>query len=347
MSDLAHWKLHGPVRTARIEFAEWDRSRQEWQAPRHYALLSFRPNGNTSVSESHNADGSVSVITYTYDGSGRLRETQFQTNGGPPGKTLNSYDDFGRPLRVVQIEADGSRRESEINQYAADGRRTRMYFTPNLPPDVPFGFAIEGTEQSLSVPGAQTATTVYADDGLPSQVLFHDAEHRLLRAVLLQRDGAGRLVRIEMKAGEQMPLPGMQAELEKMPAKVRESMAALLAKLSGPENVTTYQYDDRGRLTERRMQMGDIGENRTMYRYDDRDNLTEQDIEDTSREIGIDEEGQLQPAQERSHRQNVRFEYRWDAQGNWTERAVWMRAEPDGAFERANIERREIAYYAG
>ena len=347
MSDLAQWKLHGPVRTARIEFAEWDRARQEWQAARHYSLLSFRPDGHTSTCEAHNADGSVSTIAYTYDGSGRLSETQFQMNGGPAGRTVYSYDDFGRPLRVVQIEADGSRRELEANQYGPDGRRTRMYFTPKLPPDVPFGFAIEGTEQSLTVPGAQTAATVYDNGGLASEVLFHDAEHRLLRTLVLQRDGAGRLMRVEMKAGEEMQLPGVQDELEQMPAKAREAMAALLARVSGPENLTTYQYDDMGRMTERRMQMGDIGESRTTYRYDDRGNLTEQDTEDTSRDMEIDEEGRLQPVQERSHKQNVRFEYRWDAQGNWTERAVWMRTDPNRDFERSNVERREITYYAG
>jgi YD repeat-containing protein len=347
MSDLAQWKLSGPVRTARIEFAEWDSARQEWPAPRNYTLLSFRPDGNTSDSEAHNPDGSITRVHYSYEESGRLRETRFQTGDGPISKLVYSYDEAGRPLRVVHAEPDGSERESEVNSYASDGTRTRMCFTPKLPPDVPFGFAIEGTEQSISVAGAQTAATAYGRDGLPGEVLFHDAEHRLLRTLLLLRDSAGRLVRVEMKAGEEMPLPGVQAELNQMPAKAREAMAGLLAKLYGPENVTTYQYDDQGRMTERRMQIGEIGDNLTTYRYDDRGNPSEQDIEDTSREMEIDDQGRLQPLHERSHRQNVRFEYRWDERGNWTERTVWMRTGPDRDFERSNIERREITYYPG
>ena len=346
MSDLAQWKLSGPVRTARIEFAEWDSARHEWQAPRHYTLLSFRPDGNTSDSEAYNPDGSITRVHYSYEESGRLRETRFQNGDGPVSKVVHSYDDAGRPLRVVHVEPDGSERESEVNSYAPDGTRTRMYFTPKLPPDVPFGFAIEGTEQSVSVAGAQTAATVYGENALAREVLFHDGEHRLLRTLLLHRDDAGRLVRIEMKAGEEMKLPGMQAELDQMPAQAREAMAGLLAKLYGPENVTTYQYDDKGRMTERRMQIGEISDNLTRYRYDDRGNPSEQDIEDTSRDMEIDEEGRLQPVQERSHRQNVRFEYRWDARGNWTEQTVWMRTDPNREFERSNIERREITYYA-
>ena len=60
----------------------------------------------------------------------------------------------------------------------------------------------------------------------------------------------------------------------------------------------------------------------------------------------IDEEGNVRPAMESSHKQNVRFEYRYDAQGNWTERVVWIRLEPNPDFHRSNVERREIIYYA-
>ena len=39
--------------------------------------------------------------------------------------------------------------------------------------------------------------------------------------------------------------------------------------------------------------------------------------------------------------QDVRIEYRYDAQGNWTERVVWCRWESNPNFERSNVERRE------
>ena len=43
--------------------------------------------------------------------------------------------------------------------------------------------------------------------------------------------------------------------------------------------------------------------------------------------------------------QHVRFEYRYDAHGNWTERVVWQRMEPDADERRSSIERRTIDYY--
>jgi hypothetical protein len=44
---------------------------------------------------------------------------------------------------------------------------------------------------------------------------------------------------------------------------------------------------------------------------------------------------------------HVRFEYQYDAYGNWTERVVWARMEPDSDERRSNIERRAITYYGG
>ena len=41
-----------------------------------------------------------------------------------------------------------------------------------------------------------------------------------------------------------------------------------------------------------------------------------------------------------------RFEYVYDAQGNWTERIVSHRVEPNPDFQRGNIERRALTYYA-
>jgi len=61
----------------------------------------------------------------------------------------------------------------------------------------------------------------------------------------------------------------------------------------------------------------------------------------------MDEAGKLHVTKENSHKQDVRFEYTYDARGNWTERIVWSRWELYPNFERSNTERREITYYAG
>jgi hypothetical protein len=61
----------------------------------------------------------------------------------------------------------------------------------------------------------------------------------------------------------------------------------------------------------------------------------------------IDDEGNPHLVKESSHKQNVRFQYRYDSQGNWTERVVWSQLEANPVFQRSNVERRGIIYYTG
>ena len=80
--------------------------------------------------------------------------------------------------------------------------------------------------------------------------------------------------------------------------------------------------------------------------YDEHGNTTEHTEEHESCKIGIDEEGNPHTTPDHASRQYLRFEYQYDTHGNWTERVVWTRIEPNPNFERSNIERREIAYYS-
>jgi hypothetical protein len=61
----------------------------------------------------------------------------------------------------------------------------------------------------------------------------------------------------------------------------------------------------------------------------------------------FDDAGNSRPTKEISHTQNTRFEYTYDAGGNWTEKVLWSRLEPNPNFQLSNMERREITYYAG
>jgi len=45
------------------------------------------------------------------------------------------------------------------------------------------------------------------------------------------------------------------------------------------------------------------------------------------------------------HRSQTRFDYKYDAQGNWIERVTLQRFESNPDFTFGSIERREIAYY--
>jgi hypothetical protein len=83
MTDLAEWKVRGPVRTLRREFAEWDPANDTWQAPRGVTVVAFRSDGQLIEAEFHNPDGSVARRARAYDDSGRLVEAEFWADGGP------------------------------------------------------------------------------------------------------------------------------------------------------------------------------------------------------------------------------------------------------------------------
>jgi hypothetical protein len=249
-------------------------------------------------------------------------------NDGPVGKSLYFYDDRERLTRVVDVHKDGTERESETYSYDQNGKRTKTYFVSKHLVNA-FMYSIEGTTQSYGAEGASTITTRYDHRGKPDEVLFHDADQRLLRRVVFTRDGAGRLTTEELYLGEESPSPNI---------------------VFGPNSVlssTSYTYDAKGRILERRTRTGELGDHRTTFGYDEHGNPADESHEDISREMQIDEAGVLQAMKETSSTQNVRFEYQYDAQGNWQERVVWIRRVPNPNFERSNITRREITYYAG
>jgi YD repeat-containing protein len=330
MSDLAGWNLHGPVESLRTEFAEWDLNRDDWQPPRSSSLAHFLPEGRMVSIEHHNPDGRISTSRFSYDGEGRLVDAQHQIDGVSSGRTTHAYDEDGRLTRVA--EAD---RVSETWSYGPDGSKTKTYFVPKLAPDMGFSYTIEGTDQGYGAGRAVSIVTSYGAAG-PEEVVFYDADLRILHRVTFQRDAAGRLLLEQMQLGETPLFPEAG------------DAAAAMAKLLAPDNFlssTIYAYDEAGRLIERRRQMGPIADHRTTWRYDGHDNRIEETAEETSREMQIDEEGNCNPVNERSHRRHLRYDYRYDEQGNWTERVVWLRLEPNPEFQPSNVERRQIAYY--
>jgi hypothetical protein len=90
--------------------------------------------------------------------------------------------------------------------------------------------------------------------------------------------------------------------------------------------------------------MGKLSEERVSVRYDDFDNPLEEVRSDASREMRMDD-GVVKTEDKPPHVQHVRFRYRYDSSGNWTERVVSQRLEPIADTQPSNIERRTITYY--
>jgi hypothetical protein len=349
VSDVEKWKVRGAVKALRTEFATWDLNQQEWQPPRHFGLIAFHSDGKISERDHHNADGSISHSKWFYDEAGQLTETRYWMNDGPPDKILYFYDDAARHVRTVQANHDGTQRDSEACSYDISRRKTKVHFLGPQKPNVSYAYEIEGTGQAHGAPGAATMTVSYDERDLPAEVLLHDAHHSLLRRVIFVRDSAGRLLSEEIHLSERIPFPDFQSQLESYPPEDRARASEAFASLFGPTQMfskTTCEYDQTDRLLEQSSRMGSLAEDRTTFRYDEHDNPIEETTEHTSREASLKEDGTLHYSEDRLNVQHARFEYRYDAHGNWTERIVSIQPEPDADFQRSNIERRAITYHA-
>ena len=337
MSDLAQWNVHGPVETMRTELAMWDPAKEKWEPPTRQGSVRFRPDGQ--IAEIN--DGSNSRTTYTYNQAGKILETRSESEDGPF-KTIYSYEGSGRLVRTHIIDENGNESGSEVFNYDASGRKTGIRFHPGLRGKL----ARTALFVSGGGPDPTTMTTTYDDHDQPAEVLVHNAAHLLIQRLVYTRDSASKLVKEEVYMGA--PFPDIQTRFKDAPPEVRESIAATLATVFGPDramSTTTYSYDQKGRQVERLLRMGPVGEDRTTFHYDDHDNPIEELSESTHRDVGLDEQGNPRHSNERSDKQNSRYVYKYDAEGNWTEREVWTNFEPGGDLKRSNIERRQITYY--
>jgi hypothetical protein len=354
VSDLVRWKVHGPVKTLRSEFATWDLDRQDWQTVQHFSMASFRVDGAILTLDSHHPDGTIAHSRWLYDDAGRMIESNSWMNDGPIDRTVYIYDEGGRPIRTTHMAHDGTRTDVEVYSYYADGSKTKVWFLFPRESDsecnagnacgASTGYAIEGTDSSYGAPGATTMTVTYDETNLPAKVSFHDANHHPLSYVILMRDSAGRLLSEEMHQGERSPF---QNYLDKASPEERERLAAFLEAAFGDAvSSTKYGYDAEGRQVSREHRMGNLGGDSTTYRYDDRDDPVEERAELRSREGSFDETGNVHYSSDRINVQHNQLEYLYDEHENWTERIVSFRSESEPNFQRSNIERRMITYYS-
>jgi hypothetical protein len=354
VSDLARWKVHGPVKTVRSEFATWDVARQDWQPVRHFNLASFRVDGALQIIDTHNQDGTIAHSRWLYDEAARMLESHSWMNEGPIDRSVYVYDERGRAFRTTHLSYNGTQTDAEVFSYDADGRKTKVQFL--FPREsgsednaenacrVNIGYTIEGTDSAYSAPGATTMTVNYDEKQLPAKISFHDANQCLLSYVILMRDSAGRLLSEEMYQGEKSPF---QKYLNNASLEDRERLAALLeVALGNVISSTKYKYDAKGRQVSRDHRMGSLGEDFTTYIYGDRDDPVKETTEHKSREGSFDETGNMHYSSDRMNVQHNQLEYLYDEHENWTERIVSFRSESEPKFQRSNIERRIITYYS-
>jgi hypothetical protein len=353
MSDLAGWELRSPVRTLRTQFAEWNPETGDWRPLKLRFVAKFRADGQLSEIEHHNPDGSVPREVRVYDDAGRLAEDQRWSNDVLTRRVVHTYDVGGRSALAVMVNADGTKHETERCQYDENGRKTKVVFLP-VPESTGATcstgscgtmYGVEGTDVAYSAPGATTSTTTYDEYERPSDVTFRDASDSVVCRVVFSRDQEGRVQSERMQFERQATFFGPAFDIE-VPTEEQESLAKLLTTVFEDYtfSLTTYAYDEKGRRMERVRRMGRLSEERTTFRYDNYDNPVEQVTVDLGRDMRMDD-GAVKVEEKPSHVQRIRFEHEYDEYGNWTERVVWQRTEPNGEERRSNIKRRTITYY--
>ena len=354
MSDLARWELRGPVRSLQIQFAEWNPEAGDWWPLKVRFVAKFRPDGRLREIEHHNRDGSVPRELWIYDEAGRLLEGQWWASGVLTRRTLHTYVEDGRPASSITVDLDGTKRETEHCRYDASGRKTKVVFLA-VPEtggaNCSMGscgamYGVEGSDVAYSATGAQTSTTIYDEDERPSEVTFHDAHGALVSRVVFSRDQDGRLLSERMEFGGAHRLIGPANDADAMATDKRASLIELLETVFQDHtfSAATYAYDEKGRRIESVRRMGPLSEERVSVRYDDFDNPVEEARSETSREMRM-ENGAVRSEEQPPRVQHVTFAYRYDTYGNWTERIVSQRVEPNVHERPSNIERRTIEYY--
>jgi hypothetical protein len=353
MSDLAQWQLRGPVRTLRAQFAEWNPETGDWWPLKNRFVATFRADGRLSEIEHHNPDGSVPREVRVYDEAGRLTEDQWWSNDILTRRVVHTYEVGGRSSSAATVDVDGTKHDTERSQYDENGRKTKVVFLPvpeTSGATCSMGscgtmYGVEGTDLAVSAPGATTSTTTYDDHERPSEVIFHDANNALVSRVVFSRDDDGRVLseRMEFAGPRGLLGPGIDAN---MPTDERASLIDLLNTVFEDHtfSLATYAYDEKGHRIETVRRMGTLSEERVTVRYDDFDNPVEEVRAELNREMRMDD-GVVKSEERPSHVQQVRFEYQYDAHGNWTERIVSQRLEPNADERPSNIERRAITYY--
>jgi YD repeat-containing protein len=347
MIDLAKWKVHGPVATLRTENAEWDTDRKDWKPTRYFTLTSFRRDGTLSSTESHNPNGSIAHSQWLYDVSGRLTESDSWMNNDVPQRTLYIYDEAGRHIRTTYQKDDGTQTDLELCTYDAEGKGTKTRMLPvstgHEGGAVSLGYSIEDTEMALGAPGAASMTTSYVGADKPAKVILEDTNRKTITEVRFVRNAQGRLLSVETLMGA----PQFKDFVDRGSPERREAMPAFLKQAFGNAfSRTTYKYDSQGHLIEKINTMGTMHEEHTTYGYDGvHDEAIEETTETRSRGATL-EDGAIHYNPDTVSAQHTRFEYEVDRDGNWIEQIVSMQFDPNTDFQRSNIERRTITYYA-
>jgi uncharacterized protein RhaS with RHS repeats len=169
----------------------------------------------------------------------------------------------------------------------------------------------------------------------------------LIHTITFTRDREGHVLAEEGRFAGVTFETQMAEKLKVASDEDRAKLTTLMAAAFPDQTITrtTYEYDQQGRRMTVTRGMGAMGGERTTFVYDDHDNVVEETTETRRQLVSLDDDGSALTKEEPTLGSRSRFEYEYDAKGNWTQRVVlaWLDADKD--FRRSSIERRVITYY--
>jgi YD repeat-containing protein len=133
----------------------------------------------------------------------------------------------------------------------------------------------------------------------------------------------------------------------------RKAILRLMNRAFGTSK-STYKYDERGRVIEKRINGRASGDEVTSIHYNDHGDVIDEVVVRTPNpemriEFSLDVSGDMvpkgPPRDEPPMRSEVRYEYEYDAQGNWTKKSTAWRSESNTDFKESTVVPRMITYY--
>jgi YD repeat-containing protein len=347
MSDREKAGLRGPVQQCTEE--RTTPAFENFPGTSYVSINKYSPEGKllqTSIGNSVES-AQESSMTYTYDSAGRLLKKTTTNSGSPVSESNYHYDQKGRIISIT-----GDPLGTSTFEYDDNGRKTRITSPPSRPL-VPEGtqsiFLMPEDEDSyLPIPTGGHVKLSCNEQDQPVEWQVFDANGNLVNRLIRTYDEHGRLTELRYTIESlQYLLPAeVQQELMAEPGAVEEMLPQLTKLLGEQRNFTrrTYTYDIDGRLIEQHHYVGHSMEETTKIVYNDHsDKLEERQFTtgdpNPPRDSQSGETSQAPPFP--SQESQVRYSYKYDTFGNWTEQAVSSSTGPNDA----TVTRRALIYY--
>lgn len=292
------------------------------------------------------------VVTYAYDGAGRVVNKSVSTGPSAADRSSTSYtyDDNGQLLAAKSSNGDTGTAYEYDNH---DGKR-RIERLPVFTPQPNAGVGAmswENSELPLMPSSGGTLTTLYADHDRPIEGRVNDADGRLTVRIVRTYDAEGRVLGDKL-----IPEDVQSAVPEQWAGQMNDAQKKAIGKLISnayANGESGYKYDSEGRVVEKHRVGGAFGDELTRIAFNDHGDVSEEVTvlamgPDFGTVYGVDDEGNVVPESKSEvpgpTQNETRYSYEYDSHGNWTRKATSGR-QGQAEFKTSVIITRNLSYY--